>query len=479
MKMKMGQGLKLKQGQRMMMTPQMQQALGFLSLTHLEMSSKIAEVMTENPVLEEGESFAEEENNFQTQEAGSEDFELPTVIKKDDFDWDGYVESYNNTSSTPANVSSAPSEEGEPLSLQERADTSELTLAEHLEWQLRMEDWEEGDDTMALEIIHNLSEEGYLETPLRDLAQTAGWDGERASKVRARVQGWDPLGCGSENLQECLLFQAGMSGEISPLMERVIREYVGKRDESEYARVAKEWGERPEEIKSVLEGLKNFNPRPGLLISNQSVQYIVPDVYVVKEGEEFVVRINDDGIPRLKISKMYRDIVASSEKGDDVGEYVREKLNGAMWLIKSVQNRQKTLYRVARAIVSRQQEFFKKGVGSLRPMILKDIADEIEVHDSTVSRATTNKYMHTPSGIFELKYFFNKGIPEGGGGSVSSEVVRLKIKEWIEREDPRRPLSDQKILELLGREELSVARRTVAKYREKLGFPPAFKRRRE
>ena len=438
MKMKLNQGLKLKQSQRTVMTPQMQQAIGFLSLTHLEMKSKITEAMTENPLLEEGEySLDEGERDFQTKEAVSEHFELPTVVKKDDFDWDSYIESYNNTSSSPPGLS-APLDESSFLG-HEREVPKGQTLAEHLDWQLRMEDLNGEDYRLAWEIIHNLSEEGFLESPLEELSRTEQWDRERALKIQSLVQGLDPLGCGSENWQECLLFQARMVGEDSPLLEKVVREYVGKRDEGDCQKVAAEWGVRPHQLTKVLQIIKGFHPRPGLLISNQSVHYITPDIYVVNLGGEFVVRVNDEGVPRLKISKTYRDIVSSSEKNSEVAEYVREKLNRAMWLIKSVQNRQKTLYRVASAIVSRQQDFFKKGERYLRPMILRDIADEIGVHDSTVSRTTTNKYMHTPAGLFELKYFFNKGIAEEGGGSVSSEVIRLKIKDWIGRGKLRLP----------------------------------------
>ena len=354
MDMKLKQGLKIKQSQRMILTPQMQQAIHFLSLTHLEMSSKIAEAMMENPLLEESESFSTEEGDFKTQEASSEHFELPTVVKKDDFDWDSYIESYNNTSSSPSSV------EREMLVASDLNIPQGQTLGEHLEWQLRMENWNETDCRIALEIIHNLSEEGYLETPLRQLAEEAGWDWQRALSVRSKVQRFDPVGCGADNLQECLLFQAEMAGENSSLMERVIREYVGKREEWDCKRVAKEWGVHTDEIKSALDVVKNFHPRPGLLISNQSTHYIIPDVYVVKQKEDFAVRINDEGIPRLRISKTYRDMISSSKQGDEAADYVREKLDGAMWLIKSVQNRQKTLYRVAQAIVSHQQEFFQK-----------------------------------------------------------------------------------------------------------------------
>ena len=477
MGIKMNQNLKLKQSQRMVMSPQMQQAIHFLSLTHLEMKSKITEAMTENPLLEEGEYFFDEgERDFRTKEAVSEHFELPTVVKKDDFDWDAYIESYNNTSSSPPGLASPP-DENIYAQGQEGEASKGQTLAEHLEWQLGMEKLNGEDYRLAREIIHNLSEEGFLETPLDELLRTEQWDRNRTLNMRSLVQGLDPLGCGSDNWQECLLFQARMSGEDTPLLEKVVREYVGKRDGVDYQKVAKEWGVRSNEVKGVLQILKGFHLRPGLLISNQPVHYIVPDVYVVKLGEEFVVRVNDEGVPRLKISKTYRDIVLSADKDSRVAEYVRDKLTKAMWFIKSVQTRQKTLYRVACAIVSRQQDFFKKGSRALKPMILRDIADEISVHYSTVSRASSNKYMHTPAGLFELKYFFNKGVSEEGGGSVSSEAIRLKIKDWIEKENPHYPLSDQKIAELLAREDLTVARRTVAKYREKLGLPSAFRRR--
>lgn len=477
----------LKQTQSLMMTPQLQQAIKLLTLTHLEMTNVIAEEMVENPMLEEmdgsggddssadGESLAKEERlEMQNQEATSDSFNEDGPVNKDEFDWQSYIETYNSTSSSPPNMATPDSEE---MPNYENIVSQGQTLAEHLEWQLRMEDLTEEEMQFALSIIHNINDDGYLSMPFTEILADSELDREEAEDIWQMVKALDPVGCACETLTDCLLSQARIAEERSPLLEKIIRDHIKDLESRDYGKIAKALGVEREQVESTTELLKNFHPKPGRLISSGETHYVVPDIYVVQIGDEFVVKVNDDGVPRLKISKLYQQMLAQKDN-KEAHDYVQEKMKSALWLIKSIQNRQKTINKVSKAIVAQQQDFFKKGPRFLKPMVLKDIANEIGMHESTVSRVTTNKYMHTPIGMFELKYFFNTGVGgKDGGIDVSSEVLKLKIKELVGNENPKKPLSDQKIASLLSRDDVKVARRTVAKYRELLGIQSSSKRK--
>lgn len=469
----------LKQSQSLTMTPQLQQAIKLLTLTHLEMTNAIAEEMVENPMLEEvdgsSEDFKEERLEKQTAEAKAENFDEKPIVEKDDFDWQAYIETYNNHSSTPS-LSQGGSDDEMPN--YENIVSKGQTLAEHLEWQIRMEGLDDDDLKFAIEIIHNINDDGYLAVPFDEILTKYETSRDRAFEILGLVQRLDPVGCGSADLTDCLLSQARIAEERSPLLEKIIRDHLVDIRNRDFSKIEKGTGVSIDKVKETIELLKNFNPKPGRMVSAADTHYIVPDIYVVEMGGEFVVKVNDEGVPRLKISKLYQDMMKSSEKNSEAKEYVQEKLKSAMWLIKSIQNRQKTITKVTKAIVRQQQDFFKRGPRFLKPMILKDIANEIGMHESTVSRVTTNKYMHTPIGLFELKYFFNTGIGgKNGGIDVAGEVLKIKMKELISNENPRKPLSDQKIADLLSREDLKVARRTVAKYRESMNILSSSKRK--
>jgi len=477
MAIKMSQSLK--QTQNLMMTPQLQQAIKLLTLTHLEMTNVIAEEMVENPMLEEldgGEASAKEERlEMQNQEATSENFQESGPVNKDDFDWQSYIETYNSSSSSnPPNMATQDFDE---MPNYENIVTKGMSLTEHLEWQLRMEDLSDEDMKFALEIIHNINDDGYLSLPFEEVMATTEMDREEAEDIWQMVKSLDPVGCACENLTDCLLAQARIAEERSPLLEKIIRDHMKDLESKDYEKIAKTIGVERDQVLASLELLKNFHPKPGRLVSPGEIHYVVPDIYVVKVGEEFTVKVNDEGVPRLRVSQLYQKMLSQTDN-KEAQEYVQEKLRNALWLIKSIQNRQKTIYRVAQAIVAQQQDFFKRGARFLKPMVLKDIANEIGMHESTVSRVTNNKYMHTPIGLFELKYFFNTGVGgKNGGIDVSSEVLKLKIKELVANEPAKKPLSDQKIAELLSRDDVKVARRTVAKYREMLGIASSSKRK--
>lgn len=473
----------LKQTQSLMMTPQLQQAIKLLTLTHMEMTDLIASEMVENPMLEESSSekdsqdYANETLESQAKETTAESLEERPMMssENDDFDWNSYIDSYNNTSSTPSMVSTDPDSEYN----YENMVSGTQTLADHLIWQLRMEDLGELELNFAELIIHNINDDGYLEESFDELIKSAKVEPDFAQNILELIQRLDPVGCGSSSLEDCLLAQARIAEERSPLLEKIIRNHLKDLQNRDHAKIAKATGTKVENVKDAEMILKNFHPKPGRLVVAKETHYITPDIYVVEVGGEFVVKVNDDGVPRLKISKLYQEML--KKQGDqfsEAQEFVSEKMRSALWLIKSIQNRQRTIEKVSKAILRQQQEFFRKGPQFLKPMILKDVANEIGMHESTVSRVTTNKFMHTPIGMFELKYFFNSGIGgKNGGLDVSSESLKLKIKQIIDNENPKKPFSDQKIVELLAREDLAVARRTVAKYREMLGVLSSSKRK--
>ena len=475
----------LKQTQNLMMTPQLQQAIKLLTLTHLEMTNVIAEEMVENPLLEEmdgdGDNKPTEEDydverlEMQNQEVESEKFDEPAIIDKGDFDWDNYVSSFESTSSSPPTMATPDFSETPNY---ENIVSKNMTLAEHLEWQLRMERLTDAEWEVVRQIIHNINDDGYLVYPFDEIIAETGHNREDALALLELVQRLDPVGCGARDLVDCLLAQARIAEERSPLLEKIIRHHLEDLQRRDYEKIARETGATVDLIKEKALLLHNFNPRPGRLVASQETHYVVPDIYVHEVGGEFVVNLNDEGVPRLKISQLYKSMLKRSNNDVKAREYVQDKLRSAMWLIKSIQNRQKTIVKVTKSIVAQQQDFFRKGVKYLKPMVLKDVANEIGMHESTVSRVTTNKYMHTPIGLFELKYFFNAGVGgKDGGIDISSEVLKLKIKELIENENPKRPLSDQKLAELLSREDVKIARRTIAKYREMLGILSSAKRK--
>lgn len=483
MAIKMSQGLK--QTQSLMITPQLQQAIKLLTLTHLEMTTLISQEMVENPMLEEidGEQDSgpaeESREEIEAHEATSDNFDGPQLIEgaKDTFDWESYSESFNSNSSSSPNMKESSSPDDLPS--YENMVSKSQTLQEHLEWQLRMESLSSDELNFCLDIIGNIDDDGYLEIPFDEIvARHPGLERDQGLGMLGLVQHLDPIGCGAQNIQECLGIQARMLPERSPLVELIIERNMTELEKKDYTKISKDFGVSKDKVKEAELIIMGLNPKPGRLVSADETQYVVPDIFVAQVGGEFVVQVNDEGVPRLRISNLYKSLIKNSQSDTEAKEFVQDKLRAAMWLIKSIENRQKTIYKVANSIVKTQQEFFKKGPAFLKPMILKDIANEIGMHESTVSRVTTNKFMHTPIGTFELKYFFNAGIGgKNGGIDIAGESLKLKIKEMIGNEDPKRPLSDQKISELLSTKDIVVARRTVAKYREMMSIAPSSKRK--
>ncbi len=442
----------LRLSQQLVMTPQLQQAIKLLQMNRMEIQELITQEMTENPVLEEGEPDAEPAE------------EAP---EQDDL-WENYIDDFQ-----------APTSSSKDLELPafENILTKTTSLEDHLFWQFSMLDLTEPEKKLGELIIGNLSEsgDGYLGSPLEELAQLVPIDLKSAEKILSTIQHFDPIGVAARSLQECLLIQARLLGD--ELVLRILEKHMSLLEKKQYAQLGKILSCSLEEIHHAVHTITELEPKPGLSFQTPDTQYITPDIYIYKVGNDFSIVLNDDGMPRLRVSPYYRSIMGSTSK--NTKEYVQDKLRSAIWLIRSIHNRQKTIYKVTEAILARQREFFEKGVHKLKPMVLKDVAQDVGMHESTISRVTTNKYAHTPIGIFELKYFFNSSIHSADGSdSLASESVKEKIKALIIHEDAEHPLSDQKLVKLLRSENIDIARRTIAKYRDMLGILSSSKRKR-
>jgi RNA polymerase sigma-54 factor len=495
MSMEIKQHLKL--SQQLVMTPQLQQAIKLLQLSRMELVDMIREEMLENPVLEDSVESGNEQQKAQATEMAPDtaaerigETELPapqqigaqpdstSEVKADnrsdgeavkDFDWEGYLE---NQASSPPLPTYRPG--GDDLPSLESTLTRGTSLFDHLEWQVKLGHFSGQEDAVALLIIGNLTPDGYLDQPLEEIAEEAGVPFEFAEAVLKKCQELDPPGVAARNLQECLLLQAVHVGADDEVVIGILTKHLSNLEKKNYAAIAKDLNQPLDEIYEAAKVVMQFDPKPGRAYTNEEPAYISPDVFIHKVGDKYFVVANDDGLPKLKISDFYR---AALQGGPKAKEYIQERLRSAQWLIRSIQQRQRTIVRVTESILRFQREFFDKGPAYLKPLILRDVAEDIGMHESTVSRVTTNKYVHTPQGIFELKYFFNSGIARSDGDDLASEAVKLKIKQIISGEDQRHPHSDQKIVELLADQGIEIARRTVAKYREQLRILSSSKRR--
>ncbi len=488
-------GLEIKQSlkltQQLVMTPQLQQAIKLLQLSRLELSDAINQELLENPMLDideenqqqqqkdEAEVLGEpvEESPVETtaqeqlREDGASEIDVNDNVS-DEFDWENYLGEYSSATRSEEAVIHE-DREAPPY---ENVMTRATTLQEHLLWQLTMSSLDEKGVHIGQLIIGNLDDDGYLQAEIADIAEQTGCEPEAVEKVLGVIQQMDPLGVGARDLRECLLIQALVLYPHQDVVLDILEDYLDLLEKRQYQPLAKKLGVKLDDIAEALEIIRLLDPRPGRTVSGEEPQYITPDIYVYKIDGEFVVVLNEDGLPKLKVNNFYRDSLA---KGADpkAKEYVQDKLRSAMWLIRSIHQRQRTIFKVTEAIVKFQRGFFEKGVSALRPLVLRDIAEEVGMHESTISRVTTNKYVHTPQGVFELKFFFNSGINKVEGGSLASEAVKERIRKIIAEENTAKPLSDQAIADILIRENIDIARRTVAKYREMLGILPSSRRR--
>jgi RNA polymerase sigma-54 factor len=470
----------LKLSQQLVMTPQLQQAIKLLQLSRMELMDVVREELEENPVLEEGQETPDEKTPAEEEQAAdAQSQENVQEVEGEgdgmsDIDWKTYLESYSLGGTTADSY-----EDDEDRPSYENLLTKKTSLADHLAWQLNLSRLENLERAIAGEIIGNLDSDGYLHVSIEELAGQADCGAEVVERALSAVQDFDPPGVASRNLQECLLKQVDLVGMSEDLVGVILRDHLDELENRRYQVIARSLQVPLEEVFGAAKFISSLDPRPGSQYGQEDVHYIVPDIFVYKISDEFVVVLNDEGLPNLRINSFYRNALSGSAPLDaKAGEYIQEKLRGALWLIKSIHQRQRTIFRVTKSIVKFQREFFERGVDHLKPLVLRDVAEDIEMHESTVSRVTTNKYVQTPQGLFELKYFFNSGISTTGGDPIASESVKSKIKELIAVENTRKPYSDQKIVELLHDQGIDIARRTVTKYREMLGVGSSTQRKR-
>lgn len=539
--MALEQKLSLKLAQKLVMTPSLQQAIKLLQMTRMELQGVLAQEMVENPILEETQEISAEEERSPLDELDSKnekDDELDHAESMEDIDLEAYFSDYWDGSGT---ASTHEAREGPPL---ENTISRDPDLYDHLLWQVHMADISPRQRVLAELVIGNLEPDGFLVANAEEILASAPPPDEdddeepfttaEVQRAVRLVQALDPPGIARRNLQESLLAQlahsrreagldphpadveadeeapsegaeeseleaaGGEAEEAEPAVEEIpedetdeersyrlarvlLADYWDQFLRRQYPSIAKDLGIALQQLEPAVELIKTLDLRPGRQYTSERTQYVEPDVVVVKVSGEYVIQVNDDGMPRLRVSKAYRRMLRKMRSQGNNAEaqaYIKDKIRSAMWLIKSLDQRQRTIYKVASSIVRQQQEFLERGIEHLRPMVLRDVAEDIGMHESTVSRVVANKYIHTPRGLLPLKFFFHSGIDREYGENISSLTVKRKIKHLIDEEDPKKPLSDSELMRVLKREGIQIARRTVAKYRDELGIPSSTDRKR-
>lgn len=473
--------LQLRLGQSLTMTPQLQQAIRLLQLSTLELQQEIQQALDNNPLLEQEESETQETNPEEAVDASQLDSsdamaqdKMPDELPVDTT-WDDVY-------SAGTAQSAGPIHDGEDSVYQ--GETTE-SLQDYLLWQMRLTPFSDLDAAIALAIIDAIDESGYLTVSLEDIQAAVSSDEvevelDEVEAVLKRVQHFDPIGIAARSVQECLLIQLAQYSPDLPWLNEareVINEHMDLLGNRDYRTLARKTKLKESDLKEVLDLIQQLEPRPGNGIIQNESQYVIPDVSVVKKGYKWVVELNPDSAPRIRVNETYAAMARQAKTSQD-SQFIRSHLQEAKWFIKSLESRNDTLLKVASCIVEQQQGFFEFGEEAMKPMVLNDIAEAVEMHESTISRVTTQKYMHTPRGIFELKFFFSSHVNTEGGGECSSTAIRALIKKLVTAENPAKPLSDSKIADLLAEQGIMVARRTIAKYRESLLIPPSNQRKR-
>jgi RNA polymerase sigma-54 factor len=428
--------------------------------------------MVENPMLEEVPT-----EELQPAEQPAEKPETPATTGKadawEDADYEYFFGDYLDDGYRPR----TPQEVKELPPIENTLSTA-ASLADHLRWQLSLQTDDDGVKAIGDAIIGNLDDDGYLVASVEEIAQMAEWPVAEVERALQHVQTFDPIGVAARDLQECLTLQLRYLGLGGTITERIVTEHLKLLQNHQVPEIARRLGVTVDELKEHIEVIRNLDPKPGSRYNPNQSQYVIPDVYVAKVEDQYVAMLNEEGLPQLRISPVYRRLLdKGGDNTDETRAYVKDKFRSALWLIKSVDQRQKTIHKVATSIINFQREFLDFGIEHLRPLVLRDVANDIGMHESTVSRVVNNKYMHTPQGVFEMKFFFHSGISSSYGDSVSSVTIKQRIRKIIENEDPRKPLSDSKIVSILQKEGLMLARRTIAKYREELKIPTSNQRK--
>ncbi|ELA4716071.1 RNA polymerase factor sigma-54 [Escherichia coli] len=474
----MKQGLQLRLSQQLAMTPQLQQAIRLLQLSTLELQQELQQALESNPLLEQIDTH-EEIDTRETQDSETldtadalEQKEMPEELPLD-ASWDTIY-----TAGTPSGTSGDYIDDELPVY---QGETTQ-TLQDYLMWQVELTPFSDTDRAIATSIVDAVDETGYLTVPLEDILESIGdeeIDIDEVEAVLKRIQRFDPVGVAAKDLRDCLLIQLSQFDKTTPWLEEarlIISDHLDLLANHDFRTLMRVTRLKEDVLKEAVNLIQSLDPRPGQSIQTGEPEYVIPDVLVRKHNGHWTVELNSDSIPRLQINQHYASM-CNNARNDGDSQFIRSNLQDAKWLIKSLESRNDTLLRVSRCIVEQQQAFFEQGEEYMKPMVLADIAQAAEMHESTISRVTTQKYLHSPRGIFELKYFFSSHVNTEGGGEASSTAIRALVKKLIAAENPAKPLSDSKLTSLLSEQGIMVARRTVAKYRESLSIPPSNQRK--
>ncbi|HAZ4042093.1 TPA: RNA polymerase factor sigma-54 [Escherichia coli] len=474
----MKQGLQLRLSQQLAMTPQLQQAIRLLQLSTLELQQELQQALESNPLLEQIDTH-EEIDTRETQDSETldtadalEQKEMPEELPLD-ASWDTIY-----TAGTPSGTSGDYVDDELPVY---QGETTQ-TLQDYLMWQVELTPFSDTDRAIATSIVDAVDDTGYLTVPLEDILESMGdeeIDIDEVEAVLKRIQRFDPVGVAAKDLRDCLLIQLSQFDKTTPWLEEarlIISDHLDLLANHDFRTLMRVTRLKEDVLKEAVNLIQSLDPRPGQSIQTGEPEYVIPDVLVRKHNGHWTVELNSDSIPRLQINQHYASM-CNNARNDGDSQFIRSNLQDAKWLIKSLESRNDTLLRVSRCIVEQQQAFFEQGEEYMKPMVLADIAQAVEMHESTISRVTTQKYLHSPRGIFELKYFFSSHVNTEGGGEASSTAIRALVKKLIAAENPAKPLSDSKLTSLLSEQGIMVARRTVAKYRESLSIPPSNQRK--
>ncbi|HDV1702680.1 TPA: RNA polymerase factor sigma-54 [Escherichia coli] len=474
----MKQGLQLRLSQQLAMTPQLQQAIRLLQLSTLELQQELQQALESNPLLEQIDTH-EEIDTRETQDSETldtadalEQKEMPEELPLD-ASWDTIY-----TAGTPSGTSGDYIDDELPVY---QGETTQ-TLQGYLMWQVELTPFSDTDRAIATSIVDAVDDTGYLTVPLEDILESMGdeeIDIDEVEAVLKRIQRFDPVGVAAKDLRDCLLIQLSQFDKTTPWLEEarlIISDHLDLLANHDFRTLMRVTRLKEDVLKEAVNLIQSLDPRPGQSIQTGEPEYVIPDVLVRKHNGHWTVELNSDSIPRLQINQHYASM-CNNARNDGDSQFIRSNLQDAKWLIKSLESRNDTLLRVSRCIVEQQQAFFEQGEEYMKPMVLADIAQAVEMHESTISRVTTQKYLHSPRGIFELKYFFSSHVNTEGGGEASSTAIRALVKKLIAAENPAKPLSDSKLTSLLSEQGIMVARRTVAKYRESLSIPPSNQRK--
>ncbi|EEW8762194.1 RNA polymerase factor sigma-54 [Escherichia coli] len=474
----MKQGLQLRLSQQLAMTPQLQQAIRLLQLSTLELQQELQQALESNPLLEQIDTH-EEIDTRETQDSETldtadalEQKEMPEELPLD-ASWDTIY-----TAGTPSGTSGDYIDDELPVY---QGETTQ-TLQDYLMWQVELTPFSDTDRAIATSIVDAVDDTGYLTVPLEDILESMGdeeIDIDEVEAVLKRIQRFDPVGVAAKDLRDCLLIQLSQFDKTTPWLEEarlIISDHLDLLANHDFRTLMRVTRLKEDVLKEAVNLIQSLDPRPGQSIQTGEPEYVIPDVLVRKHNGHWTIELNSDSIPRLQINQHYASM-CNNARNDGDSQFIRSNLQDAKWLIKSLESRNDTLLRVSRCIVEQQQAFFEQGEEYMKPMVLADIAQAVEMHESTISRVTTQKYLHSPRGIFELKYFFSSHVNTEGGGEASSTAIRALVKKLIAAENPAKPLSDSKLTSLLSEQGIMVARRTVAKYRESLSIPPSNQRK--